>query len=90
LQDGQSFVIAGLMDNRLTDLQNKFPLLGDLPILGTFFRSKNLSKSKTELVVLCTVRRISPNAQPPILPRQPKPFLDKDKFDNTKLPALVR
>jgi pilus assembly protein CpaC len=90
LQDGQSFVIAGLMDNRLTDLNNKFPLLGDLPILGTFFRSKNLSKSKTELVVLCTVRRISPNAQPPILPRQPKPFLDKEKFDNTKLPALVR
>jgi pilus assembly protein CpaC len=90
VQDGQSFVIAGLMDNRVTDLNSKFPFLGDLPIIGTFFRSKNLQKSKTELVVLCTVRRISPNAQPPVLPRQPKQFLDKDKFDSTKLPALVR
>ena len=34
LQDGQSFVIAGLMDNRVTDLGNKVPWLGDVPILG--------------------------------------------------------
>ena len=90
LQDGQSFVIAGLMDNRVTDLNNKFPFLGDIPILGTFFRSKSLQKSKTELVVLCTVRKVSANAQPPVLPKQPQPFLDKNKFDNSKLPALVR
>ena len=49
LQDGQSFVIAGLLDNRVTDLASKFPVLGDLPILGTFFKSKNMQKSKTEL-----------------------------------------
>jgi pilus assembly protein CpaC len=90
LQDGQSFVIAGLMDNRVTDLNSKFPLLGDIPILGEFFRSKSLQKSKTELVVLCTVRRISPDAQPPVLPRQPEQFLDKNKFDTNKLPALMK
>jgi len=90
LQDGQSFVIAGLMDNRVTDLNNKFPFLGDIPILGTFFKSKSLQKSKTELVVLCTVRKISANALPPVLPKQPEPFLDKNRFDNSKLPALVR
>ena len=43
LQDGQSFVIAGLIDNRVTSLMNKVPGLGDLPILGNFFRSKSLS-----------------------------------------------
>ncbi len=84
LQDGQSFVIAGLMDNRVTDLGNKTPWLGDIPIIGTFFRSKNLQKSKTELMVLCTVRRISPSTQGQELPRQPEPFLDKNKFDTPK------
>ena len=81
LQDGQSFVIAGLMDNRVTDINNKIPGLGDIPILGTFFRSKSAQKSKSELMVLCTVRRISPSTEPPAPPKDPKPFLDKEKFD---------
>jgi pilus assembly protein CpaC len=81
LQDGQSFVIAGLMDNRVTDIYNKIPGLGDIPILGNFFRSKSLQKSNSELMVLCTVRRISPNAEQPALPKDPKPFLDPGKFD---------
>jgi len=81
LQDGQSFVIAGLMDNRVTDIYNKVPGLGDIPILGAFFRSKSAQKSNSELMVLCTVRRISPSAEPPVLPKNPKPFLDQDKFD---------
>jgi pilus assembly protein CpaC len=81
LQDGQSFVIAGLMDNRVTDINNKIPGLGDIPILGTFFRSKSAQKTKSELMVLCTVRRISPSAEPPAPPKDPKPFLDKEKFD---------
>jgi len=81
LQDGQSFVIAGLMDNRVTDIYNKIPGLGDIPILGNFFRSKSAQKSNSELMVLCTVHRISPNAEPPTLPKQPQPFLDSSKFD---------
>ena len=81
LQDGQSFVIAGLMDNRVTDIYNKIPGLGDIPILGNFFRSKSLSKSNSELMVLCTVHRISPNAEPPAPPKDPKPFMDTGKFD---------
>ena len=84
LQDGQSFVIAGLMDNRLTEIANKIPGLGDIPILGNLFKSKNLQKSKTELMVLCTVHRISPNNQPPPGPNDPQPFLDKEKFDGKK------
>jgi pilus assembly protein CpaC len=87
LQDGQSFVIAGLMDNRVTNLVNKVPGLGDIPILGNFFKSKNQQKSKTELVVLCTARLISPGTQPQTLPAGPQPFLDKEKFDQSKPPG---
>ena len=84
LMDGQSFVIAGLIDNRVTDIWNKVPGLGDIPILGNFFRSKSAQKSNSELMVLCTVHRISPNTQTPPGPRNPQPFINNDKFDGTK------
>jgi pilus assembly protein CpaC len=84
LQDGQSFVIAGLMDNRVTDIYNKIPGLGDIPILGNFFRSKSVQKSNSELMVLCTVRRVSPTTEPPAPPKVAQPFLDSGKFDKRK------
>jgi pilus assembly protein CpaC len=87
IQDGQSFVIAGLMDNRVTDIVNKIPGLGDIPILGNFFKSKSAQKSKTELMVLCTARRIFPSGQEPPTPKYPQPFMNKDKFDHSKAPA---
>jgi pilus assembly protein CpaC len=86
LKDGQSFVIAGLMDNRVTDISNKIPGLGDIPILGSFFRSKNQQKSKTELMVLCTVHRVSASTQDQTLPANPKEFLEKNKFDGKSAP----
>jgi len=84
LQDGQSFVIAGLMDNRVTNIVNKIPGLGDIPILGNFFKSKSAQKSNSELMVLCTARRVSPSGQAPAGPRDPQPFMDKEKFDGKK------
>ena len=84
LQDGQSFVIAGLMDNRVTSIVNKVPGLGDIPILGNFFKSKSAQKSNTELMVLCTARRISPSTEKPATPAYPGPFMDKEKFDGKK------
>jgi pilus assembly protein CpaC len=84
LQDGQSFVIAGLMDNRVTDVYNKIPGLGDIPILGNFFRSKSLQKSNSELMVLCTVKRVSPGNEPPPAPKMPKPFIENGNFDKSK------
>jgi pilus assembly protein CpaC len=81
LQDGQSFVIAGLMDNRVTDIYNKIPGLGDIPILGNFFKSKSVQKSNSELMVLCTVHRVSPTTESPVPPKNPVPFLDEKKFD---------
>ena len=83
LADGQSFAIAGLIDNRLTEVSNKIPALGDLPIIGYLFRSRQLNKSKTELLVLVTpkfVKPLNPDQLPP-LPENPKPFLDPQKFD---------
>lgn len=84
LQDGQSFVIAGLMDNRVTNIVNKVPGLGDIPILGNFFKSKSAQKSNSELMVLCTARRVSPNVQPPPGPQNPLPLLDPNQFDGKK------
>jgi len=60
LGDGQSFAIAGLLrDSVLTDVQ-KFPLLGDIPILGTLFQSKSFIKRKTELVIVVTPHLVKP------------------------------
>jgi pilus assembly protein CpaC len=84
LRDGQSFVIAGLIDNRVTDIWNKVPGLGDIPILGNFFKSKSAQKSNSELMVLCTVHRISPNTEAPPGPKNPQPFIDNGKFDSNK------
>lgn len=81
VRDGQSFIIAGLMDNRVTNQYSKVPGLGDIPVLGNLFRSRNAQRSNTELVVLCTVHRISPSAGAPAMPKYPQPFLDKGKFD---------
>jgi pilus assembly protein CpaC len=84
IQDGQSFVIAGLMDNRVTNIVNKVPGLGDIPVLGNLFKSKSFQKSNAELMVLCTARRVSPGNQAPAGPKNPEPFLENDKFDDKK------
>ena len=84
LQDGQSFVIAGLMDNRVTNLMNKIPGLGDIPILGNLFKSKSIQKNNAELMVLCTVKKISPEMKAPVGPNNPLPFLNDEKFDGKK------
>jgi pilus assembly protein CpaC len=81
LQDGQSFVIAGLMDNRVTDIYNKIPGLGDIPILGNFFKSKSVQKSNSELMVLCTVHRVAPTTEQPNGPKIPQKYMDTGKFD---------
>jgi pilus assembly protein CpaC len=54
LGEGQSFVIAGLIDNRLTEAVSRIPGLASLPILGNFFKSRDTNKSVTELIVLVT------------------------------------
>jgi pilus assembly protein CpaC len=60
LADGQSFAIAGLLrENILEDVQ-KFPLLGDIPVLGALFRSQEFRKSETELIIIVTAHLVKP------------------------------
>jgi len=84
LKDGQSFGIAGLLDNRATAQMSKVPGFGDIPILGKFFRSHIVSKSNSELVVLVTPRVVDParsEAPPPVPPANPIKFLNNPAFD---------
>jgi pilus assembly protein CpaC len=54
LRDGQTFAIAGLMNNTLTNTMSKIPGIGDIPVLGNLFKSKAHQKNQTELVVMIT------------------------------------
>lgn len=77
LGEGQSFVIAGLIDNQVTETISKIPGLSSLPILGNLFKSRSVNKSDTELVVLVTPEITMPlqpgDAKP--MPAMPRPFL---------------
>lgn len=64
LADGQTFAIAGLIDDRLVKNASKVPILGDIPILGALFSSKEVRKERTELLVLVTPYIIHPGATP--------------------------
>jgi pilus assembly protein CpaC len=60
LKDGQTFAIAGLLSDNHRNTANKFPVLGDIPILGNLFRSTQYQKNETELVILATPRLVKP------------------------------
>ena len=60
LRDGQSFAIAGLMQDDFQDTIRQFPILGDVPILGALFRSANFVRKETELVIVITPRLVKP------------------------------
>lgn len=77
LRDGQSFVVAGLLDNLSQDDGAAIPILSKLPIIGSLFKSKADRAEQTELMVLITprlVRALDPDEVPP-LPTRPKSFL---------------
>ncbi len=68
LNDGQSFVIAGLIKNNSTAAIKRFPGLGDVPVLGALFRSTEFQKDQTELLFVITPRLVKPLAEVPVLP----------------------
>jgi pilus assembly protein CpaC len=99
LKDGESFAIAGLIDNRVINTMFKVPGFGDVPILGKLFRSRSAQKSTDELLVVVTpnfVRPLGPGEKAP-LPEMPETFLPtvveekaKDKHGKkTKPPAAA-
>ncbi|MGO8814376.1 MAG: type II and III secretion system protein family protein [Terriglobia bacterium] len=77
LKDGQSFVIAGLVNDQVVEQFSKMPGLGDLPILGAFFRSRSISKSKDELLIMVTPHIVHLDSQEklPPGPQFPDTFL---------------
>jgi pilus assembly protein CpaC len=89
LKDGQSFGIAGLLDHRAQVQMSKIPGIGDIPILGQLFHSRNINRSNTELMVLVTPHIVDPIRATSPLPPDPKlsvPYLDTPKFDQ-KMPG---
>jgi len=68
LMDGQSLAIAGLIKNNVTETVKRFPLLGEIPILGAFFRSSEFQNDKTELMFLITPHLVKPLNTPFSLP----------------------
>jgi pilus assembly protein CpaC len=77
LREGESFAIAGLIDNRVSQVVNKIPGVGDMPILGHLFRSRSTQKSNSELLVLITPNFVKPlgAGETPQLPVFPEGFL---------------
>jgi len=68
LRDGQYLAIAGLLDHGWTKNVTKIPILGDIPLLGAFFRSSDAQQSRTELLVLVSPRLIDATDTAPALP----------------------
>ena len=64
LQDGQHLAIAGLIDNTIQENVDKLPFLGDIPILGALFRSREMRQERTELLVIVTPKIVQPSYLP--------------------------
>ncbi|MCU1274426.1 MAG: type and secretion system protein, partial [Bryobacterales bacterium] len=78
LEDGQSFVIGGLLDNRVTESLSKVPGLANIPLLGKLFQSRSVNRNNTELLVLVTPELVRPIPRGQNVPevKMPKPFLE--------------
>jgi len=98
LGPGQSFVIGGLIDDRVTDQMSRIPGLSSIPVLGSLFKSRNENKTKTELLVMVSPEIVDPlnpgDAKPaPVMPRdfmppvQIKPTSQKGTSDPVKSKA---
>jgi pilus assembly protein CpaC len=85
LRSDQSFAISGLLDQRTTDLLSKTPGIASIPILGALFKSKNISHSTTELVVIVTPTLVDPlNEDVKITqPNMPISTLNTNSFDKS-------
>ncbi|HLJ16918.1 MAG TPA: pilus assembly protein N-terminal domain-containing protein [Bryobacteraceae bacterium] len=77
LKDGESFAIAGLIDNRVQQVLNKVRGVGDIPIIGNLFRSRSTEKTSDELLVVITPHFVKPlaNGEHAKLPDTPEPFM---------------
>ena len=91
LRDGETFAIAGLINNEVRQAVAKIPILGDIPILGTLFRSSRFQNNETELLFLVTVKLVRP--EPVGSPRTPEAaplfeLREKEKKEFTLVPGI--
>jgi len=85
LADGQTFVLAGLLDNKVSKKISKIPFLGDIPILGALFRSTRYSNDETELMVIITPKIVRPLNKDEI-PALPTERMDPKEISSDMLP----
>jgi len=90
LESGQSFAIAGLLDNRTTDILSKVPGLGDIPLLGKIFQSHAITRNNSELLVLITPELVRPIPANKALPdiKMPVPFMEGQPAKPPRTPAI--
>ncbi|HXJ41456.1 MAG TPA: hypothetical protein VNH18_19400, partial [Bryobacteraceae bacterium] len=90
LEDGQSFVIGGLLDNRLTETLNRIPGLANIPLLGKLFQSRSITKNNSELLVLVTPELVRPIPRGQKAPdvKMAKPFLDGSSPKAPQTPGM--
>jgi pilus assembly protein CpaC len=91
LAPGQTLAIGGLLDSRMEEAEDKIPLLGDIPIIGTFFRSKSERQERTELLILVTPHIVTVTDPVPPLPTGDPLTWDwdgyiRDNFDLLRIP----
>ena len=91
IRDGESFAVAGLINNEVRQAIAKVPLLGDIPILGALFRSTRFQANETELVFLVTIKLVKPG--PPTIAGAPVPMKlmelrEKERKEFTLVPGI--
>jgi len=89
LKDGESFAIAGLVNNEVRQAVAKIPILGDIPILGALFRSTRFQNNETELLFLVTIKLVkadAPGSGPD--PRRLMDLRPEEKKDFTLVPGI--
>ncbi len=90
LESGQSFAIAGLLDNRTTDILNKIPGLSNIPVLGKIFQNKVTKSNNSELLIIITPELVRPVPSDQTLPEiaRPRPFPGDYPTEAPRTPGL--
>jgi pilus assembly protein CpaC len=83
IRDGQTFMISGLLDHRTTENLARIPGIAEVPILGEFFKSKGITHSITELVLIVTATVVDPMTMhtAPVDPKMATPVMQSQTFD---------
>jgi pilus assembly protein CpaC len=82
LKDGQTFVIAGLLQDEIDSVIKKVPFLGDIPIIGALFRQVRYKRTETELIITVTARLVKPLGPDDVVPMPgDEAVYDPDDFE---------